>query len=98
MNRTKMTAISLFAIGSLALAAAAYAPHSSTLVKLARATAPSAPCATTMGFPAESKPVQPVQQATAYPAPPEEVIARGHAGALRPPAAAATRWRAGEPW
>jgi hypothetical protein len=78
MNRTKMTAITLFAIASLALAAAAYAPHSSTLVKLARATAPSAPCATTMGFPAESKPVQ---QAAAYPAPSEEVIARGHSAA-----------------
>ena len=74
MIRSRITALAFFVLGMLTMAAAAYAPHNSTMRNLARKTAYVAPCSSTIAW--DSKP----QQVAAYPVPGEDVIARGHSG------------------
>ena len=75
MNRIRSTAFALLAVGTLALAGAAYAPHSETMKQLAKENTRVQPCSVAT-FPAE----MPAKPAVAVASVTEDVIARGHSG------------------
>ena len=82
MSRKQLTTtVTTFAFGAFVVAAAAYAPHSAALAKIAQKTVYAAPCST-IGFPASNfaTPKEKPQQVAAYPVPSEDVIAKGHSG------------------
>ena len=72
MKSNRRVTVTILALAALALATAAYAPHSSTLAKIAQTSAPITPCG--------SAPALTTDQTPKYPVPSEDVIARGHSG------------------
>jgi len=72
MNRNRRVTVTILTLAALALATAAYAPHSETLAKMAQNNASITPCG---AVPALSNSPTPK-----YPVPSEDVIARGHSG------------------
>jgi hypothetical protein len=73
MKSNRRVTVTILALAALALATAAYAPHSSTLTKIAQTSAPITPCGAGPALTTGSGTPK-------YPAPSEDVIARGHAG------------------
>lgn len=78
MNRNRRLTVTIVTLAALALATAAYAPHSETLAKMAETNAPITPCGAPQTF-ATSTDIASTQTAK-YPVPSDDVIAQGHSG------------------
>ena len=82
MKRNRIiTPVLVLVLALLAVAAAAYAPHSATWRGVAQNNVLYTPCRSTMTLRStELGPTQQTAKKPLYPAPSEEVIARGHSG------------------
>ena len=83
MNRDRRFTVVILVVAALTVATAAYAPHSSTLSKMAQNSASVSPCGSVTPPLAQPAASTLASNQPIYPVPSEDVIAQGHSGEPR---------------